>query len=362
MGASFVVEWLDRRMSQARRVALVGYGLAGRVFHGPLITSTPGLRVAAVVTGNADRAARARDDLGDVDILPTADALWPDADEYDLVVIATANVAHAALAEAALTNGLDVVVDKPLARNERTARHLVDLARHHHRRLHVFQNRRWDSDFRTIRALLEDGALGHVHRLESRFERWRPQLSGAWRESADHDQMGGLLYDLGSHLVDQAIQLLGPVRAVYAETRAVRDPAAADDDVFVALSHESGALSHLWASAVAATPGPRFRVLGSRAAFVIDGLDSQEERLRAGQRPSADEPWGEEPVERWGRLWPSGEAVEAVPGAWPEFYARVAACLEGRCEPPVEPEGVLDAVAVLDAARESSRRGRVIDL
>lgn len=349
-------------MSPARRVALVGYGLAGRVFHSPLITSTPGLRVAAVVTGNAERAAQARDDLGDVDILPTADALWHEADEYDLVVVATANVAHAPLAESALRHELDVVVDKPLARDEPTARHLVDLARHHHRRLHVFQNRRWDSDFRTIRALVEDGELGHVHRFESRFERWRPDLTGAWRESADHDQMGGLLYDLGSHLVDQAIQLLGPVSTVYAEARALRDPAAADDDVFVALAHENGATSHLWASAVAARPGPRFRVLGSRAAFVVEGLDSQEERLRAGERPSPGRAWGEEPVDRWGRLEPSGRAVEPIPGAWPEFYARVAACLDERGEPPVEPESVLDAVAVLDAARESSSRGLVISL
>jgi predicted dehydrogenase len=362
MGASFVVEWLDRCMSPPRRVALVGYGLAGRVFHAPLIASTPGLHVAAVVTGNADRAAQARHDLADVDVLPTADALWHDADEYDLVVVAAANVAHAPLAESALRSGLDVVVDKPLARDVHAARHLVDLARQQHRRLHVFQNRRWDSDYRTIRALLEDGTLGRVNRLESRFERWRPDPTGAWRESADPAQMGGLLYDLGSHLVDQAIQLLGPAHAVYAETRALRDPATADDDVFLALSHENGAVSHLWASALAGRPGPRFRVLGSRAAFVIEGLDSQEERLRAGHRPSPGEPWGKEPVERWGRLEPSGEPVEPVPGAWPEFYARVAACLDGRCEPPVEVEGVLDAIAVLDAARESSRRRQVIDV
>jgi scyllo-inositol 2-dehydrogenase (NADP+) len=347
-------------MSAARSVALVGYGLAGRVFHAPLISATPGLRITTVVTGNRRRAQEARDDLPGVDVLADAAALWHDADEYDLVVVATANVAHEALAVASLEHGLDVVVDKPVARDAAAARRLVDTARHHHRRLHVFHNRRWDSDYRTLRALVEDGALGRVHRLESRFERWRPEPSGAWRESADPAQMGGLLYDLGTHLVDQAIQLLGPVERVYAEARATRDPQAADDDVFVALTHHSGAVSHLWASAVAAHQGPRFRALGSRGAYVVHGMDSQEERLRAGARPRPGEPWGEESPDRWGLLMPSGQRVPTIPGAWPEFYARVAACLAGRCEPPVDTDSVVTTMRVLDAARESVGRRAVV--
>jgi scyllo-inositol 2-dehydrogenase (NADP+) len=347
-------------MSKDLQVALVGYGLAGRVFHAPLISTTEGLRLATVVTGDPARQAQAGADLPDVEVIPDVAALWHDADEYDLVVVATANVAHEPLARTALRRGLHVLVDKPLASDVASARALVELARHQHRQLHVFQNRRWDSDFRTLRALLEDGALGRVHRLESRFERWRPEPAGVWRESADPELMGGLLYDLGAHLVDQALQLLGPAKAVYAEMQAVRDADAADDDTFVALRHHNGAISHLWASAVAADLGPRFRVLGTRGAFVIEGLDSQESRLRTGEKPG--QAWGEEPPQRWGRLLPSEEVVPSLPGAWPEFYRALERSLRGTGHPPVTLDGVLAAIRVLDAARESATSGLVVQL
>jgi len=347
-------------MSRPLRVALVGYGLAGRYFHRPLIQATDDLRLVSIVTTNSERGVQARADVPQVDVISDASALWHDADEYDLVVVAAANVAHEPLARAALAHGLHVVVDKPLAADARTARSLLDLAAHHHRQLHVFQNRRWDSDYRTLRALVEDATLGRVHRLESRFERWRPEVADRWRESRDPQQMGGLLYDLGAHLVDQAVHLLGPAERVYAEMAHVRDPEAAEDDVFVALRHHSGAASHLWASAVAGAPGPRFRVLGSHGAYVVDGLDGQEARLRAGEVPGPG--WGEEPPESWGRLLPPQEVVPSLPGAWPTFYQRVAASLRGRGRPPVEPDSVLDAIAVLDAARESAQTGRVVRL
>lgn len=345
-------------MAPDLHVALVGYGLAGRMFHAPLIDGTPGLRLSAVVTSNAARAAQVHADLPGTEVIASPSSLWPDADEYDLVVVAAANVAHEPLTRAAVEHGLNVVVDKPLARDARAARGLVALARHHHRQLHIFQNRRWDSDFRTLRALVEDGTLGRVHRFESRFERWRPAPSGAWRESSDPDALGGLLYDLGSHLVDQAVQLLGPVESVYAEMRSVRDPDAADDDTFVALRHRNHAVSHLWASAVAAEKGPRLRALGSLGAYVVNGLDGQEEALRSGRRPGPG--WGEEPPEKWGRLLPTGEAVPSLPGAWPGFYRAVEASLRGVGHPPVDLDGVLDAITVLDAARASASRGSVV--
>ena len=345
-------------MSAAQRVALVGYGLAGRVFHAPLIAAEPGLVVAAVVTSDPQRTAQARADLPGAEVVADVAALWQDADEYDLVVVATANVAHEPVVRSALQYGLDVVVDKPMARDAAAAQALVDLARAQRRQLHVFQNRRWDSDFRTLRALAADGRLGDVHRLESRFERWRPASTGQWRESPDPDQMGGLLYDLGAHLVDQALQLLGPAETVYAETASQREASAADDDIFLALHHTEGAISHLWASCVAAHQGPRFRALGSQGAYVIDGLDSQEDRLQAGDRPGPA--WGEEPEQTWGRLFPSGERVPTLPGAWPEYYRMVAASLRGDGPPPVDLDGVIEAHRVLDAARASARLGAVV--
>jgi len=345
-------------MSSSVRVALLGYGLAGRVFHAPLVRAEPRMRLRTIVTSDPVRSGQARADNPDAFVVPSADDVWANADDYDLVVVASANVAHREQTEAALRHGLNVVVDKPLAPDAPTGRLLVDLAEAQGRQLHVFQNRRWDSDVRTVRSLLEDGRLGHVHRLESRFERWRPRPAGGWRESAAPEQAGGLLLDLGSHLVDQALQLLGPVATVYAELGRLRVPDGAEDDVFLALHHRSGAVSHLWASALAAQQGPRFRVLGSQGAYVVHGLDGQEEALRGGSRPGPG--WGAEPPERWGRLYPDDEVVPTLPGAWPEFYARVAACLHGEAPPPVEPSSVLDTLQVLDAARASATTGAVV--
>jgi predicted dehydrogenase len=352
--------WFDPRMTPPLRVALLGYGLAGRVFHAPLIQAEPSLALVTVVTSDAARAARARQDVPGVTVLPDADAVWARPGDHDLVVVATANVAHRQQVEAALACGLPVVVDKPLAADAATAARLVDAAARAGLALHVFQNRRWDSDVRTVRALLEDGRLGHVLRLESRFERWRPEREAGWRTSPDPAQHGGLLLDLGSHLADQSLQLLGPAVSVYAEARSVRDPDGPEDDVFVAITHACGAVSHLWAGALAAAPGPRFRVLGTRGAFVLEHLDGQEERLAAGERPGPG--WGEEPPQRWGRLFPAGELVPSVPGAWPEYYARVAASLRGHSPPPVEPSSVVATLRVLDAARASARTGQVVPL
>src|SRR5262249_38621599 len=239
-----------------------------------------------------------------------------------------------------------------------------ELVREAHERgvlLTVFQNRRWDGDFVTVRSLLEAGQLGTVARFESRFERWRPELSGGWRESGDPEDAGGLVYDLGSHLVDQALQLFGPAAEVYAELDALRAGARTDDDTFVALTHESGVHSHLWMSAVSAEPGPRFRVLGSEATFTKYGLDVQEDALRDGEDPR--EPgWGREPEGRWGEL-ATGDGdrrIETVPGAYQRFYEGVVPALRRGAPPPVDPDQVVAALEVLDAARLAARERRVV--
>ncbi|MFC4586822.1 Gfo/Idh/MocA family oxidoreductase [Sphaerisporangium corydalis] len=338
-------------------VGLAGYGPAGEFFHGPLVAATPGLRLRAVVTRDPAKAERAARDHPGVMIVPSAEDLLGLG--LGLVVVASPNRTHVPLATLALSAGLPVVVDKPLAATAAEAMELAVLASERGLMLTVFQNRRWDGDFRTLSGL----DLGEVHRFESRFERWRPVPKGGWRENGGPDELGGLLYDLGSHLVDQALRYLGPVTDVYAETDVRRPGVGADDDAFVALTHANGARSHLWMSAVTGQLGPRFRVLGSRGAYVKWGLDPQEDRLRAGERPGGPG-WGTEPPERWGVLGVDGDSrpVETMPGAYQEFYAGVLACLTTGAPPPVDPAGVADALAVLHAARTSAAERRVVPL
>ncbi|HZU58424.1 MAG TPA: Gfo/Idh/MocA family oxidoreductase [Actinocrinis sp.] len=344
------------------RVGLVGYGLAGAVFHAPLIESVPGLRLHTVATANPDRRARLAREYPHARAVDDAEQLLADPAQLDLVVIASPNRAHVPVARAALEAGLPVVVDKPLAATAAEARDLAALASAKGLLLTVFQNRRWDTDFRTVKQLIAEGALGTVHRFESRFERWRPALKAGWRESADPADAGGLLYDLGSHLVDQALHLFGPALLVYAETDARRSGAAIDDDSFITLTHASGVRSQLWMSALAAQPGPRFRVLGDHAAYTVYGLDPQEDALAAGARPGPG--WGT-PAERdWGLLGTPGDErpYPSLPGDYPAFYAAVATALRDGGPRPVEPADAITALEVLEAARLSAAEDRTVSL
>ena len=346
------------------RVGLIGYGLAGSVFHAPLIASTDDLVLDTVVTADAERRAQVHAEHGaDLRTLATTDELFRRADALDLVVVASPNRTHVPLARQALENGLAVVVDKPLAGTAAEAEALADLADERGLLLSAFHNRRWDNDFRTVRSLVADAALGaQVRRFESRYERWRPEQKGGWRESGDPADVGGLLYDLGSHLVDQALTLFGPAASVYAESDRRRPGAVVDDDTFIALTHENGVRSHLWMSAVAAQLGPRFRVLGSEAAYVKDGLDPQEAALREGARPTPGERWGVEPEAAWGILGDLGarRPVPTLDGDYPAYYAGIAAALRGGTAPPVTAREAVATLRVLEAARTSAAEARTV--
>ncbi|MFB6958533.1 Gfo/Idh/MocA family oxidoreductase [Streptomyces sp. NPDC056309] len=350
------------------RVGLVGYGLAGSVFHAPLIATTEGLTLDTVVTSNPQRQEQARAEFPDVRLAAGPDELFARAGELDLVVLASPNKTHVPLATAALKAGLPVVVDKPIAGTAAEARDLAALAEERGLLLSVFQNRRWDNDFLTLRRLIAEGELGDVWRFESRFERWRPQPKGGWRESGDPAEIGGLLYDLGSHVVDQALVLFGPATQVYAEAVVRRAGAEADDDTFIALTHANGVRSHLHVSATAAQLGPRFRVLGSQAGYVKYGLDPQEAALREGTRPGT-EGWGAEDEALWGRigsgespLTGGGRPVPTLPGDYPAYYAAVTAALRGGAPNPVTAREAADALDVLEAARRSARDGVAVRL
>ena len=355
-------------MSEIRdpiRVALIGYGLGGEVFHAPLVASTPQLYLATIVTSNPERQARARDRYPDARVVDRPDAIWEAKEDHDLVVVSTPNSSHVRLGLESLRSGLSLVIDKPLAPTATEGRKLAEVARERGLVFSVFQNRRWDGDFLTVRRIVDDGALGPIHRFESRFERWVPApAAGAWRERGAPEEAGGLLFDLGSHLVDQAVQLFGRPTQVYAEVDLRREDVEVDDDVFVALRHPGGERSHLWATAVAATPGPRFRVLGRDSAFEKHGMDVQEATLAAGGLPG-DPDWGREPEERWGSLSRGAspqEVVETLPGAYETFYAGVADAIRSGGSPPVDPQDSIEGLVVLEAARESARTGTVITL
>ncbi len=302
------------------------------------------------MTSSPERAAQARADHPGVDVRPGTEGL-----DADVVVLATPNRSHVPLGLQLVAAGTPVVVDKPLARTADEGLALVEAAERAGVLLTVFHNRRWDADVRTARRLLDDGTVGEPLRLETRFERWRPSPGTGWRESADPGEGGGLLLDLGSHQVDVAQHLLGPVATVYAELDVRRPGAVVEDDVMLALTHASGARSTHWLSATAAHRGPRLRLLGSRAAYVAQELDLQEAALRAGT-PAWDAPTPD-------GLLAAGDLLQPVvsePGDYRLFYAGLARALRGEGPVPVEPREALSVLRVLDAARESAVSGLVV--
>ena len=343
------------------RVGLIGFGLGGACFHAPLIAATRGMKLATVVTANPDRGAQALRDYPGVRVAADVDWLWRNAAHHDLVVISTPNRTHVPLALQALSAGLPVVIDKPFAPTSAEARQVLDAARARHLLVSAYHIRRWDSECLTLRNLIGQGLLGRILRFESRLERWRPEPKGDWKERGAPQDAGGLLYDIGSHLIDQALYLFGPVSDVYAELDIRRAGVEADDDVFLALQHRSGVRSQLWTSCLAAQPGPRMRVMGDRAAFVKQQGDLQEAALRAGERPGGNG-WGEEPPERWGILSDGAvpQAIKSEPGAYQEFYARMVSALREGAPLPVDPEDAIAGLEIIEAARRSSAQHCVI--
>lgn len=325
------------------RVALVGYGDAGRGIHAPLLRAA-GHRVVAVVT--RARADTVHEDWPDAVVHTSIEELVAGA-PVDVAVVASPTGAHVANVLALLGAGLPVVVDKPIAVDAVGAERLLAAGG----RLTVFQNRRWDAEQLTLQALLAAGDLGTVHRFERRWERWRPVPKVRWRETAVGEG-GGLLLDLGSHLVDSAVQLFGPAVSVAAELRALTTPA--EDDVFLALTHASGTVSHLSAGSLVAAPGPRTRVLGDRAAYLVTEFEADPTPFAVMSPPAG----------HLGLLVRGSETtpVPRAPGGHVDFYRQVGEWLAGRAPVPVDPADALATARVLDAARLAAAERRTIDL
>ena len=345
------------------RTAVVGYGLAGSVFHAPLLAANASYSLDVIATSDAGRQAAASSRLPAVAVVRDGAAVLQRAADLDLVVLATPPLTHYPLAKAALEAGLDVVVDKPFAVTSTQGQELVALARAEGRVLTVFHNRRWDGDFLTLRKLLATQSLGKVTRFESTFERWSPSIAKAWKARATAADGGGVLFDLGTHLVDQALQLFGPATVLHAELQARRSDERADDDAFLVLRHQSGVTSHLAMNMLCAQQGPRFRVLGSIGGFTKNGVDPQEPYLAAGGSP-LDADYGVEAPEWAGLLGRDGH-LDRLPterGNYPEFYRLLAArILDGGAQSslplPVNPEDAVEVLKIIEKAREVASAG-----
>jgi predicted dehydrogenase len=337
------------------RVGLLGYGFAGKIFHAPLISAEPSLQLVAVSSSDRERVHA---DLPEVEVSADARSIAT-SDLVDLVVVATPNDSHAPLARAALEAGKSVVVDKPFAVDLVEAGELVSLAERHDRTLTVFHNRRWDSDFLTVRRAIDNQVVGNVTHFESRIDRYRPDVRDRWRERPGPGS--GLWFDLGPHLIDQAMQLFGPPDTVIASMACQRSGSQTDDWAHVILEFgQRRAVLH--ASLMAAGGTPRFMVHGERGSLVKQKADQQEAQILAGLRPG-DADWGrdDDPLKVFDADG-SESSIDATPGDQRNFYSGLAQALIRGMPAPVSPLHALTVMAVLEAAATSARTKTAVSL
>lgn len=340
------------------QIALIGYGMAGRVFHAPLIRHTPGLALHSVVSSRRDELRR---QFTDVSVCAEPAQVFDDP-AIDAVVIATPNDLHAPLALAALDAGKHVLVDKPFALDASEAERILKAAEASARVATVFQNRRFDADFLTLRALLQAGTLGAIAECHSHFDRFRPQVRDRWRE---RDLPGsGVWYDLGPHLLDQMLQLFGWPQAIDADLDCQRGEGGID--YLHAVLHYPRMRAILHAGSLVAAPSPRFVVHGTRGSWTKHGLDVQEAQLAAGFAPGAPG-WGLDPHHGERTTWDDAgkaqrETVDNRPGDYRRLYARFAAAIRGQDTPDVTPGQARQLMQLLDAGRVSASEGRRVVL
>ncbi|MDB5703392.1 MAG: oxidoreductase [Sphingomonas bacterium] len=337
-------------------VGLIGFGLAGASFHAPLVEAVPRLRLKSVVTSRTEEVAKA---FPQATTVASAEALIADP-SIGLIVIATPNDLHAPLARAALEAGKHVVIDKPFAVDPADGEALITLAKARGLVLSVFHNRRWDSDFRTVLDILAGGALGEVMLAELRWDRFRPEIKQGWRE-ATVEEGGGMLADLGPHLIDQALQLFGAPEAITADVAAQRAGVVVDD-YFELTLHYGERRVIVSASTLVVSARPRFSLHGTRGSFVKYGLDQQEALLRAGGK-ATDPGYGEDPPETYGTLTLADGTAKPVPtlrGDWRRYYQGVADAILDGAPPPVDPADALTGLHLIALARRSADEGRTL--
>ncbi|HEY1744580.1 MAG TPA: Gfo/Idh/MocA family oxidoreductase [Granulicella sp.] len=350
-------------------VAVIGFGLAGRVFHAPFVSAVPGLKVEAIVQRRGDEAAKA---YPQARILRSVEEALADP-AVQLIVVGTPNETHFVLAKQALEAGKHVVIDKPFAATSVQARELIDLAAARSLVLAPFHNRRWDGDFLTVRKLVDQKAVGRLVTFESHFDRFRPfPREATWKETSDPSN--GMLFDLGPHLVDQALTLFGTPQAITASVRKDRD-ATQIEDAFDITLHYDGLLAHCRASMLACDAAPRFLLHGTHGSFKKYGLDPQEPALVAGAKvPLMGDPrqWLAETESAWGILTVAPNPadpgtltrtpIKTELGDYRGYYANVRDAINGKTQLEVKPEDAYRVIRLLEMARESSSEARTLSV
>jgi scyllo-inositol 2-dehydrogenase (NADP+) len=338
-------------MSNQPRVGIAGYGLAGRYFHAPMLKGA-GFDVVGALTTNLERKSQAESDFPQIQVVATITELLKL--DLDLLVVASANNAHAEQAIAGLRSGTPTVVDKPMGRSFKETKMITDLSQELGVPVTTYFNRKFDSDALTIKKIIKEGTLGNIFRLDSRFERFRPELTAnSWREQSSAADGGGNLLDLQPHLVSTALDWFGPATLIASSVRSIRG--AADDDISLLLKHESGVDSYLSASAINGAPGPRIRLSGDKGSLVITDLDPQEMMLRNGMYPEGGRWQQGAKSQAYLQLGDERREYLCEDGNYAEFYNLVKAALTGG-KWPVSIEEALAVAMIIDQAREKSFR------
>ena len=351
-------------MSKIINVGLVGFGIGGQVFHAPVLTSVKGLKLCKIRATNPNHIMLAKERYPEAEVVASAEEITNDA-TIDLVVITTPNLFHLPIARKALDAGKHVVIDKPFTIKSNEADELIELAGKNKRVLSVFHSRRFDSDFRTVQKIIESGLLGGIAEFESRYDRFRNFLKpNAWRE--ENIPGSGILYDLGAHLIDQAITLFGLPDAITADIRMQRIGANVDDN-FELILHYLKLKVSLKSGMLMREPLQRFIILGNEGSFVKKGLDVQEEALKAGAKPSLIPRWGIEPEEIWGTINSTINgihirgAVESERGNYVDYYQNIYDVITKNALLLVTPEEARNVIRIIELAILSNQEKRTID-
>ncbi|PTX20171.1 putative dehydrogenase [Pontibacter mucosus] len=348
-------------MNQSINVGLLGFGMAGRTFHAPFISNVPGLHLKKIKVNREESIALARTRFPEAQIVPSEEDIFSDA-SIDLVVIATANPTHYPLAKAALQAGKHVLVDKPFTITSAEAEELIALAQEKQKVLTVYQNRRWDSDFKTVQKVVQARLLGRLVEYEAHFDRYRNELKpNSWKEEPLPG--AGILYDLGAHLIDQALYLFGEPLEVFADVQVQREHSQVPDYFEVVLFYE-GMKAILKAGMLVREQGPHFILHGTEGSFIKYGMDVQEENLKASRFPADTPNWGVEPEHLWGTLNTTVQGMHykgkltSEPGDYTGLYHNVYKAILGQEELVVKPDQARNTIRIIELAMQSSSEKR----